>query len=335
MIAIDGGCWRSSRFFYICTRTQYKSELLMTDMNIQLNIDAQVIGQICVMVDTVTADVREIVATGQYPVVTLLRAYDLLEALQEGLQEAESVFNQQCPASFDKVPREEFKDERLRRGVAYKQRSLKSEDKKQSAEPEGNQQWDRSKSEWNGSKNEWDRSKSEWNGSKNELDRLKSELDGLKSEWNRLESALSGYKEEYERSGERLMQVLDREVIARKAEAYMQPWKRRFDKADSEYKKAVELWEAANVAHKAQEEGGFMERWRTLRTVRKLAGFRLERKRTGNFVARTLELMQQAMLRAREAELVMYDHNVGYKCNPDVYLRIYEISLKIDNAIFK
>ena len=85
------------------------------------------------------------------------------------------------------------------------------------------------------------------------------------------------------------------------------------------------------MAHKAQEEGGFMERWRTLRAVRKLAGFRLERRRTGNFVARTLELMQQAMLRAREAELIMYDHNVGYKCNPDVYLRIYEIASKMQN----
>ena len=64
----------------------------MFDMNFQLKIDAQVIGRICVMVDTVTADVREIVATGQYPVVTLLRAYDLLEVLQE----AESALKVQC-----------------------------------------------------------------------------------------------------------------------------------------------------------------------------------------------------------------------------------------------
>ena len=234
----------------------------MFDMNVQLKIDAQVIGRICVMVDTVTADVREIVATGQYPVVTLLRAYDLLEVLQE----AES---------------------------ALKVQYLELQDKGQNIESE-------------------------------DSNMVQDSID-------KQQNALSGYKEEYERSGERLMQVLEREVIARKAEAYLQPWKRKFDKADSEYKKAVELWEAAKVAHKAQEEGGFMERWRTLRAVRKLAGFRLERRRTGNFVARTLELMQQAMLRAREAELIMYDHNVGYKCNPDVYLRIYEIASKMQN----
>ena len=220
-----------------------------------LNFNAQALEQLRVMIDTVATDVREIVATGQYPVVTLLRAYDLLEVLQE----AESAIKVQCLELQDKEP-----------NVAQEER----------------QQWE-----------------------------------GLKN-------ALSAYKEEYETNGERLVQVLDREVIARKAEAYLQPWKRKFDKADGEYKKSVELWEAAKVAHKAQEEGSFMERWRTLRAVRKLAGFRLERKRTGNFVARTLELMQQAMLRAREAELIMYDHNVGYKCNPDVYLRIYEMAVK-------
>ena len=140
-----------------------------------------------------------------------------------------------------------------------------------------------------------------------------------------LQKALCGYRDEFARSGKRLMEVLDREVIAKKAEGYLQPWKRRHEKAQDEYKKAVELHEAAKVAHQAQCEGGLIERWRTLRDVRKLAGFRLERKRTGNFVARTLDLMQQAMFVAREAELAMYSHNVGYKCNPDVYIKINEL----------
>ena len=221
--------------------------VLAMKMNGQVNINDQMIGQLCVMVDTVAADVREIVACGQYPVVVLLRAYDLLEVLQDVmpvLQEAMLELQEAMP----------------------------------------------------------------------ELQRLE-----------RLQKALCGYREEFARSGERLMQVLDPQVISQKAQGYLRPWQRRFEKAQGEYRKAVELHEAAEVAHQAQMEGGLMERWRTLRAVRKLAGFRLERRRTGNYVARTLDLMQQAMLVAREAELAMYSHNIEYKCNPKVYMKINDL----------
>jgi hypothetical protein len=203
-------------------------------------LDERVLEQLCVMVDTVTADIREIVASGQYPVVVLLRGYELLEVLQDTMPELQ----EKRPALA------------------------------------------------------------------------------------KLEEALLEYRDEFERSGQSLMKVLDREVIARKAEGYLQPWKRKYEKAKDEYRKAVELHEAAKVAHQAQCEGGFFEKWRTLRLVRKMAGFRLERRRTGNFVARTLDLMQQAMLVARDAELAMYSHNVEYKCNPDVYMKINELLTK-------
>ena len=212
-------------------------------------LDERVLEQLCVMVDTVTADIREIVASGQYPVVVLLRGYELLEVLQDTMPELQEI------------------------GV---------------------------------------------------LTVLKENRPALA----KLEEALLGYRDEFERSGQSLMKVLDREVIARKAEGYLQPWKRKYEKAKDEYRKAVELHEAAKVAHQAQCEGGFFEKWRTLRQVRKMAGFRLERRRTGNFVARTLDLMQQAMLVARDAELAMYSHNVEYKCNPDVYMKINELLTK-------
>jgi hypothetical protein len=35
--------------------------------------------------------------------------------------------------------------------------------------------------------------------------------------------------------------------------------------------------------------------------------------------------MEQARMKAREAELRMYEHNVAYKCTPDTYLRIFEV----------
>ena len=248
--------------------------VLAMKMNGQVKFNDQMIGQLCAMVDVVTADVREIVASGQYPVVVLLRAYDLLEVLQDampGLQEQDAMPELQ---ERGVMPGMQEGTDRCAAGVAA-----------DSAEPG--------------------------------VAELGAE--------QKLQKALCGYREEFARSGQRLMEVLDREVIARKAQGYLRPWQRRFEKAQGEYRKAVELHEAAKVAHQAQMEGGLMERWRTLRDVRKLAGFRLERRRTGNYVARTLDLMQQAMLVAREAELAMYSHNIEYKCNPKVYMKINDL----------
>ena len=237
-----------------------KVSVQMDSFGEQIKINDQVIGQLCAMVDTITADVREIVASGQYPVVVLLRAYQLLEVLQDAMPGLQDLGVMPIP---------------LKAGAVQMQEKLQ-------------------------------------------------EVGTVA----KLQEALLGYAEEFARSGQRLMEVLDREVISQKAEGYLRPWVRRHEKAQGEYKKAVELHEAAKVAHQAQCEGGFVERWKTLRMIRKMAGFRLERRRTGNFVARTFELMQQAMFVAREAELAMYSHNIEYKCNPDVYMKINELLTK-------
>jgi len=138
-------------------------------------------------------------------------------------------------------------------------------------------------------------------------------------------NAVNSYREAYIANGEQLYAVMDMEQIRMKCSAYMSPWVRLFKEAKRELEKATALWEMAKVAHQVQQEGGLWEKWRTLRQVRKMAGFRLERKRTGNFVTRTFDLMQQAHSKAREAELKMYEHNVEYKCSPDTYLKIFEL----------
>ena len=138
-------------------------------------------------------------------------------------------------------------------------------------------------------------------------------------------AALKQYLQSYLANGERLYALMDMDQIKMKAAAYMGPWKRRHNEALEELEQATALWEMAKIAHQAQQEGSFWERWKTLRQVRKMAGFRLERKRTGNFVVRTFDLMQQAQSKARDAELKLYQHNVEYKCTPDVYMKLCEI----------
>lgn len=198
-------------------------------------------NNLAAQVEQVRMDMVEIASTGQYPVVTLLRGYDLLEKLGNW----ENVeYNLQ---QYGKEDTEAFRN------------------------------------------------------------------------------AAKSYREAYIANGEQLYAVMDMEQIRMKCSAYMSPWVRLFKEAKKELEEATALWEMAKVAHQAQQEGGFWEKWHTLRQVRKMAGFRLERKRTGNFVTRTFDLMQQAQTKAREAELKMYEHNVAYKCTPDTYLKIFEL----------
>lgn len=200
--------------------------------------------ELTLQVETVCNDVEEMAASGQYPVITLLRGYDLLEALGD----------------WEKVC---FNLEQARK-----------------ENPEYA---------------------------------------------DAFQTALKQYVQCYLANGERLYALMDMDQIKMKAAAFMGPWKRRHNEALEELEQATALWEMAKVAHQAQQEGSLWEKWKTLRQVRKMAGFRLERKRTGNFVVRTFDLMQQAQSRAREAELKVYEHNVEYKCTPDIYMKLCEI----------
>lgn len=158
-----------------------------------------------------------------------------------------------------------------------------------------------------------------------DVEKVKFQMQRSESAASALKGAMEDYAQCYLSYGEKLYGIIDMEQVKMKAAAYMGPWKKRHNDALEEVARVEELLEAARAAHKAQEEGGFLEKWRTLRAVRKMAGFRLERKRTGNFVARCEEDLQLARGEARKAELNVYAHSVEHKCSPDTYLRIFEL----------
>lgn len=158
-----------------------------------------------------------------------------------------------------------------------------------------------------------------------DIEKVKFQMQRSEAAAAALKGAMEDYAQCYLSYGEQLYGVIDMEQVKMKAAAYMDPWKKRHNDALDKVARVEELLEAAQAAHKAQEEGGFLEKWRTLRAVREMAGFRLERKRTGNFVARCQEDLQLARSEARKAELNVYAHSVEHKCSPDTYLRIFEL----------
>lgn len=203
-------------------------------------MDNEWLNELAGMVRQVGADIVEMAGSGQYPVVVLLRGYDLLECLSD-------------------------------------------------------------------------------------VEKVKYHMQQDKEAAEALKAAMMEYGQGYLSYGEQMNGVIDMEQVKMKAAAYMGPWKKRHNDALEEVARLEKLLEAAKAAHKAQEEGGFLEKWRTLRAVREMAGFRLERKRTGNFVARCEDDLHMARTEARKAELNVYAHSVEHKCSPETYLRIFEL----------
>lgn len=124
---------------------------------------------------------------------------------------------------------------------------------------------------------------------------------------------------------ELIKELLDPVVLAQKSRAYLRPWEIRVSSAKRDIEELTALLEAATVAHQAEEKGSFIQRWKTLRRVRKMAGFKLERGRIGNYIARLEEQIHQAHISLRKLELATYDHNMCQKCVPEIYEKLAEL----------
>jgi hypothetical protein len=96
---------------------------------------------------------------------------------------------------------------------------------------------------------------------------------------------------------------------------------RKAEVLHTEAKRTFEIW----------TNGGFFERNRALRNLRKLAGFRLESSRIGNLVAKTFDLMNEANTECARAQQALFAANVTYKIKPGLYCRIAS-ALQIEQA---
>lgn len=109
------------------------------------------------------------------------------------------------------------------------------------------------------------------------------------------------------------------------AASHLRPWEKQYERVSRRAQEAIELYNAADAAYKSEQNGNLLERWRSLRRVRKMAGFRLERKRIGNYVTKTYELMLDLQKELMAAQQQMHSHNVSYKCEQMLYPKISDI----------
>lgn len=109
------------------------------------------------------------------------------------------------------------------------------------------------------------------------------------------------------------------------AASHLKPWEKQYERVSQRSQEAMELYYAADTAYKCEQNGTLLDRWRSLRRVRKMAGFRLERKRIGNYVTKTYELMLDLQKELMAAQQQMHSHNVSYKCGQMLYTKISDI----------
>ena len=85
---------------------------------------------------------------------------------------------------------------------------------------------------------------------------------------------------------------------------------------------AVALHELAKETFSIWQSAGFLKRHQALNRLRKRAGFPLEKKRIGNYVAKTYDLMNEARQRFAQQQQACLQADVFYKIQPDLYGKV-------------
>lgn len=136
------------------------------------------------------------------------------------------------------------------------------------------------------------------------------------------DGTIENYLMEYSRLASKLKKCFDKESLMIENQARIKSLDIRLERAEKEVERAVELHNLAKETFEIWENGGFISKYVALRRLRKSAGFRLEKDRIGNYVARTFDLMNQARMNYAKEQQARFKGDVSYKIIPDIYHRI-------------
>lgn len=127
---------------------------------------------------------------------------------------------------------------------------------------------------------------------------------------------------EYLCLAEVLSPAYDEEALRQEACERLKQFESALNDASAQVSKMTELHQCAKDTWEVWQNGGFITRQNALRKLRKLAGFRLESTRIGNYVAKTFDLMNEAQASCARAQQALFSANVSYKIKPDLYRKI-------------
>ena len=119
-----------------------------------------------------------------------------------------------------------------------------------------------------------------------------------------------------------LVPAYDQAVLLDMAEQALKPRREAVYQAEQKVARLTDLHECAKATFDIWQTKGLFARQKAIRVLRQKAGFRLETKRIGNYVAKTFDLMNEARAEYAQAQQALFTADVSYKIKPETYLEI-------------
>ena len=136
-----------------------------------------------------------------------------------------------------------------------------------------------------------------------------------------LETVYSFCKE-YDALAPALDSAYDESALRTLLEDALKPLKESVAQAEKKAATLADLHECAKETFAIWQNGGLFARQKALRILRAKAGFRLEHKRIGNYVAKTFDLMNEARSAYARAQQLLFAADMSYKIRPGIYAEI-------------
>lgn len=130
---------------------------------------------------------------------------------------------------------------------------------------------------------------------------------------------------EYDMLAQVLSAAYDEAALKDRAQQDLQSFKQTVSHAELKVAQLTDLHECAKSTFEIWQTKGYFARFKALRTLRSKAGFRLEPKRIGNYVAKTYDLMNEARAEYARAQQALFAADMSYKIKPDLYSEINSV----------
>lgn len=135
---------------------------------------------------------------------------------------------------------------------------------------------------------------------------------------------VNSFCQEYDALASSLDAAYDESALRTLLEENLRPLKETVAQAEEKATVLTDLHECAKETFDIWQSGGLFARQKALRILRAKAGFRLEHKRIGNYVAKTFDLMNEARSAYARAQQLLFAADMSYKIRPGIYADIRE-----------
>lgn len=124
---------------------------------------------------------------------------------------------------------------------------------------------------------------------------------------------------EFETLEKTLNDAYDEQDLQSQMEMRLKPLREALAAAEGKAAEMAALHSCAAEAYETRQNKGVIAGYAALRRLRRMAGFRLEYRRLGNYVAKTFDLMNEAQAAFARAQQALFAADMSYKIRSGIY----------------